>query len=567
MKAADEPLPPTASESTDTESDSDRFVHGANPLIGLNFNQTVRAAGRWAASLGRHPKVLGVELAKWTAAEAKVIAGSSPVRPDRKDKRFDDSAWDTPVWRRVSQSYLVTRDGLLGSVDRLDLDRKSADRARFALSQLTEAAAPTNNLFGNPAALKKAAKTRGRSLRDGGRHFLYDLRHNDGMPSQVDTRPFRVGENIAVTPGTVIHRTEMFELIQYTPQTPKVYARPTVILPPQINRYYFLDIAPGRSFTEYSVGRGIQTFLISWRNPGPEQKEWDLDDYASAALEAMRVAAEITKSEQVNVIGFCAGGMTESAILSHLSAMNDDLVGAASLAVTMMDTEVSSTLNMFASERSVKSATDKSARKGVLEGKSLGKVFALMRPNDLIWNYWVSNYLLGNNPPAFDVLAWNSDATNLPAGLHADFMQMFVGNTLVKPGSVKVLGTPVDLRQVKIDLYVVGALTDHLVPWQSAYAATQAFGGDVRYILSNSGHIQALINPPGNPKATFYHGEVNPPDAADWLASATKASGSWWEDWATWSIARSGAHKAKPRSPGNRAHPVVEIAPGRYVRE
>ena len=307
--------------------------------------------------------------------------------------------------------------------------------------------------------------------------------------------------------------------------------------------------------------------MISWRNPSAEERDWSLDDYAAACLEAMQAAAEITGVEQVNVMGFCAGGMTLSTVLSHLSATGNDLVNAATLAVTMLDTDVNSTLNMFASQRSVQAAITKSRRKGVLEGEALARVFAWVRPNDLIWNYWVSNYLLGNNPPAFDVLAWNKDATNLPATLHAEFLHMWLDNALMKPGTIDVLGTPVDLGRVKNDTYVVGALTDHLVPWRSAYAASRALGGDSRFVLSNSGHIQALINPPGNPKASYSVSESAPPDPDAWLQSANKHRGSWWEDWADWTIARSGAEKPRPRSVGDRRHPILEIAPGRYVRE
>jgi polyhydroxyalkanoate synthase len=542
-------------------------IQGANPFVGMTAAQIASAAGRWALALGKHPTVLLSELLTWGSEEAKVMAGISNVTPPAGDKRFADPAWSNAAWKRIAQSYVVTRKTVLESVDELGLDGKSADRARFALGQITEAAAPTNTLLGNPAALRRARQTRGRSLVDGTRHLLYDLQHNGGMPSQVDTRPFRVGQNVAATKGAVIHRTPMYELIQYTPTTSQVRAIPTVIVPPQVNRYYFLDLAPQRSFVEYAVQRGIQTFLISWRNPGPDEREWGFDDYAAASVEAMRVAAEVSKAQQVNAVGFCAGGMTLSTILSHLAATNDDLINAATLAVTMLDTEVDSTLNMFASRRAVQAAIAKSRRKGVLDGKALAKVFAWVRPNDLVWNYWVSNYLLGLNPPAFDVLAWNKDATNLPATLHAELLHLWVDNALVKPNTIEVLGTKVDLGQVKTNLYAVGALTDHLVPWQSAYAATHAFGSDVRFVLSNSGHIQALINPPGNPKASFLAADTTPADPAEWLAAAQRSKGSWWVDWADWTIARSGPERLRPRRVGDRLHPVLEIAPGRYVRE
>jgi polyhydroxyalkanoate synthase subunit PhaC len=557
----------TSSESAAEADAAQDAIQGANPFVGLTAGQVLRAAGRWAGAVGRHPTVLMSEVLKWGSQELQVAAGVSSAAPEPKDRRFADPAWQHFVWRRVLQSYLVTREALLDSVDRVGLDPKSTDRARFALSQLIEASAPTNSLLSNPAALKRVASTRGRSLVDGGRHLLYDVRRNGGLPSQVDTRPFRVGETVATSEGAVVHRTPMFELIQYTATTPRVASLPTVLVPPQINRYYFLDLAPGRSFVEYVVGRGVPTFLISWRNPGPEQRDWGMDDYARSAIEAMRVAADIAGTEQVNAIGFCAGGMTLAAVLSHLTSTTDDLVNAASLSVTMIDSEVTSTLNMFASDRTVKTAISRSDRKGVLDGRELAKVFAWVRPNDLVWNYWVSNYLLGQSPPAFDVLAWNSDATNLPAALHAEFMQIWLGNSFMKPGSATILGTPLDLSQVKNDVYVVGALTDHLVPWTSAYSATQAFGGSAKYVLSNSGHIQALVNPPGNPKASFSAGEATEADPLVWLKSAKQENKSWWVDWVDWTLVRSGELRPKPRRLGSRSHKIVDLAPGRYVRE
>jgi polyhydroxyalkanoate synthase len=543
-------------------------IRGANPFVGLTPGQVASAASRWAQALIRRPKVLVDSLADWAVDEARVIAGQSEVKPDPRDRRFTDAAWqESALWRRVAQSYLVTRDQLLGSVDRLNLDEKSAERARFALMQVTEAAAPTNNLLTNPTALRRLVATRGKSLVDGGRHLVYDVLHNGGMPSQVDTRPFKIGVNTAASAGAVVYRSPMFEFIQYSPSTPTVHAIPTVLIPPQINRYYFLDLAPGRSFVEYAVSQGLQVFCISWRNPTPRQRDWDLDDYAASCIEAMRIAARIAKAPHVNIAGFCAGGMTTSSVLSHLAVVEPTLINAATLGVTLIDSEQNSTLNMFASERATEAALTRSRKQGVLSGQSLAKMFAFVRPNDLIWNYVVSNYLLGDNPPAFDVLAWNSDATNMPAALHATFLDMWLNNALVNTGRASVLGTPVDLGKVQNDIYVVGARTDHLVPWQSAYAATQHFGGDVRYVLSNSGHIQALINPPGNPKATYYTNTEQPADTEIWLKGADRHQGSWWEDWAIWSKDRSGAMRARPRSLGSKTYQPLATAPGEYVTE
>jgi polyhydroxyalkanoate synthase len=503
----------------------------------------------------------------WSGEELRVLAGVSDVAADPKDRRFADPAWGSPVWRRLCQSYVATGKSLLRSVDELGLDPKSADRARFAVMQLVEAMAPTNFFAGNPAAMKRAWRTKGRSLVSGARQFAGDMLHNGGMPSQVDTRPFRVGETVGVSPGAVVHRTEVFELLQYEPLTPTVSAVPTVVIPPQINRFYFLDMAPGRSFVQYCVERGIPMFMISWRNPTPEHRHWGLDTYAGACLEAITVAAEILGSETTNVIGFCAGGMTQAALLSHLAQAGLDRVNAAGLAVSLMDTEVKSSLTAFMSQETLRTALAASKQNGVLSGRSLGRVFSWVRPNDLVWNYWVSNYLMGDRPAPFDVLAWNADSTNLPAALHADFLRIWDQNAMMARGATKVMGTPLDLSAVKNDVYVVGAITDHLVPWESAFGATRAFGGKVRFVLSRSGHVQALVNPPGNPKASFFRNDDLVEDPAEWLAGAANTPGSWWEDWADWVVERSGPTRPAPESLGDVRHTPLGPAPGTYVHE
>lgn len=553
-------------ETVDVTAEAETAIQGANPFVGLNGRQMAAALARWGSRLLRDPALLASRALALTGEELRVVAGVSTIEPDRQDKRFTDPAWSGPRWKRVKQGYLAARSAVLGTVDDLGLDQGSADRARFTLMQVTEALAPTNNLLLNPVALRKAGRTRGRSLIDGTRHFAWDMRHNGGMPSQVDTRPFEVGRTLALSAGAVIERTEQYELIQYAPTTPTVRARPLMIIPPQINRFYFLDLAPGRSFIEHAVAQGLQVFVISWRNPGPEHASWGIDTYVSACLQAIDTTCAITKSQDVNVIGFCSGGMTQSLLAGHLAAIGSEVIHANALAVTSIDAEAKSVINMFVNERTAASSIEQSRRKGMLEGRELAKVFAWVRPNDLVWNYWVSNYLLGQTPPAFDVLAWNSDATNLPATLHAEFVKMMMDNALMHPNSVTALGTPIDLSKVESDLYVVGAMTDHLVPWQAAYSATQVYGGTARFVLSNSGHIQALINPPGNPKASFLASDSYPPEANDWLHAAILQQGSWWSDWAAWTIERSGRTKKAPMRLGNSAHPVIADAPGTYVK-
>ena len=340
-----------------------------------------------------------------------------------------------------------------------------------------------------------------------------------------------------------------------------------IIVPPPIGRYYFLDLRPGRSFVEYAVSRGLQVFMISWRNPGPEMGDTGMDSYAARIMSAMDVVGEICETPDVSLIGFCAGGILTSTVLNHLAAKDDDRVRAASFAVTLLDFDSRAALGAFSAPRLLELAQKNSRRAGVITGRQLGNVFSWMRPDDLVFNYWVSNYLMGEPPPVFDILAWNADSTNLPARLHAEFLDIFKNNTLCKPGAVKVLGTPVDLSRITIPTFVTGAITDHLTPWKGCYRTTELVGGPSTFVLSNAGHIASLVNPPGNPKATYYiNGELGA-DPDTWFKSATKRPGTWWEVWADWTIERSEVEVPAPSQLGSSAHPPLQPAPGLYVRD
>jgi polyhydroxyalkanoate synthase subunit PhaC len=546
----------------------DPLVLGANPFVGLTRRQVAAALGRLLGRVAVEPGV--VVTASVDVARQVVDAGlgRSDAAPDPADKRFVDQAWaSNPFYRRLLQCYLVGREGLFHLVDEIGLDEKSHERARFALSLVTEAAAPTNTLLGNPSALTKAWQTRGQSLVAGLRHMRHDLRHNGGMPSMVDTRPFQVGENLAVTPGQVVHRSELFELIQYAPTTARTFRRPLVAIPPQINKYYISDLAPGRSFVEHAVAGGIPYFAVSWRNPTPAQRDWDLAAYVSACKEAIEVACDVGATSEANVAGMCAGGITLACLLGHLAATGESLVNSATFMVAGLDVSSQSTVGLLTSKASIEAARARSQRKGVLDGRDLGRVFAWLRPNDLVWNYWVNNYLLGQNPPAFDILYWNADTTNLPAALHSDFLDLLASNGLAQPGLLEVLGTPIDLGKVACDAYVVAGATDHIIPWTGAYQTTQMLGGDSEFVLGSSGHIQAIVNPPGNKKAKFLtRPGPPPPDPLAWRADATTNAGSWWDHWLRWLRERSGDERRAPTTLGNRRHPPIEAAPGRYVR-
>ena len=543
-------------------------ILGANPFAGVDSGGILEATGRWLANLSRQPGKAASRAATSTVELGKIAVGRSQVAPQKGDRRFADPAWtEHPGFRRTMQSYLLLSTTLEKMVEDAGLDVKNERRALYALELLIDSLAPTNNFWSNPAAMKRAFDTAGVSVVRGMRNLVNDVLTNGGMPSTVDKRPFEVGRNIAVTPGAVVYRDEVIELIQYAPTTENVYQRPLVMIPPQINKYYILDLAPGRSFIEYAVSQGVPFFAISWRNPTAEHRDWDLDTYVQACLTAAEVATEITGSDDCNLFGACAGGITMALLLGHLARRGSDLVNAATFVVTIMDTQVPSMVGMFSSPATLDYAIRRSRRKGYLDGAEMSRIFAWLRPNDLVWNYWVNNYLMGNDPPAFDILFWNADNTRLPAGLHAAFLELFKGNPLQEPGVIKVLGTPIDLWQVRIPTYVLGGMTDHIVPWQSAYGATQMLGGPNQFVLSSSGHIQSLVNPPGNPKASYRIDGPNAPDPESWLRGSTEVRGSWWEHWAEWIGEQSGGQVPAVARLGSERYPAMEAAPGRYVHD
>lgn len=541
---------------------------GANPFLGIDRRALLEALAITGRRLAERPKA-AARVFRSTAGElVRVGAGTSELAPAKSDRRFADAAWsEHPVYKRWMQGYVALDKTMHDLVDAAGLAAVNRQRAHFAVTLIDDALAPTNSLLGNPTAIKHAFDTGGASLWRGARNYADDIRTNGGMPSQVDRRPFRVGDNIATTPGAVVYRDELCELLQYRPSTAKVRRRPIVMIPPQINKYYVLDLAPGRSLVEFMVGQGFQFFVISWRNPTAEQREAGLDRYVDSCKAALAAASQITGSADCNVLGVCAGGLTTAALLGHLAAAGDARVNALTLAVTILDWGQPSLIGMFATERTLAAAARRSKKKGYLDGREMARVFSWLRPNDLVWNYWTNNYLMGNDPPAFDVLYWNADTTRLPAALHGDFLGLFGGGGLTQPGGVTVLGTPIDLGRVKCDAYVVAGITDHITPWMACYASTRLLGGDVRFILSSSGHIQALVNPPGNPKASYFAGGPTDGSADEWLAQASEQRGTWWEDWAGWLAERSGDERAAPTKQGSRRHKVLGAAPGRYVHQ
>jgi polyhydroxyalkanoate synthase len=496
----------------------------------------------------------------------EIAMGSSAIAPDSRDWRFQDETWTkNPFYRRLSQAYLAMTDAIEKMIPE-DLSDDDRARAQLASDIVTSAFAPTNTLLGNPAAALRAIETKGDSVAKGFRNFVDDWLNNEGMPSQVDDSKFQVGKNLGVTPGKVVHKTEMFELIQYAPACDTVWEIPVLLIPPQIGRFYFTDLAPGRSFAEYAVSQGLNHFVVSWRNPQAEHRDWGLEDYIRAALEAVETVAKIAGTPKINLISFCAGGILSSIVAGYLANKGrGDMINTLALCVTMLNWKVDASIGAFRFPAVLSIARAQSEMKGVLGGNDLHKVFTWLRPNDLVWNYWVNNYLMGDTPAAFDILAWNKDNTNLPARLHKDFLRIFEENLLVEPGAFEAMGEGIDLGKITCDNFIVGAVTDHLTPWKACYQACTFLGGDSTFALSNGGHVAALVNPPSNPKAHHFIGAGTAPDADTWMETAVRTKGSWWEGWAKWVAARSGARVPAPKELGSKSFPPRDNAPGQYV--
>jgi polyhydroxyalkanoate synthase subunit PhaC len=514
----------------------------------------------------RQPRALLRSWPKVGLQFLQIGLGKSEVAPEKGDKRFADPAWrDNPLFRTAMQAYLALGSELDAYVDNLGLEGVEAERMRFAAALLREGMAPTNFLLTNPAALKRFFDTGGGSIRKGIGNWAGDMLHNHGMPSMVDLRPFKKGENIAASPGAVVHRTEVFELIQYTPQGETVYQRPLVVVPPQVNKYYALDMSPGRSMYEYLLQNGIQVFGISWRNPTGAQRHWNFDTYVQATIDAVDVAREISGSPDVNIIGACLGGMTAALAQAHLTALGDDRIHSTTLMVTLLDTESEGRMFLFATPQTIALARKVSEPRGVIDGWQMASMFSWLRPNDLVWNYWVNNYLLGQDPPAFDILAWNADTTRLTSAFHHQLLDMVAGNQMVHPGAMRVLGTPVDLSRITTDTYVAAGFTDHITPWKTAYRSTQLVSGPAQFVMCSSGHIQTVVADPKHRGLGYFLNPKTPPTAEQWLAGAERHEGSWWGHYAAWLGERSGEQVAAPQSLGSGRYPPIEAAPGSYI--
>ena len=518
------------------------------------------ALGRFASALTR----IGPDLLRRTPGLAGSAAGKPAPAP--ADKRFADPAWEgNPVFFALRQAYLATCRLAEDLVAAGSHDPVADLKAQLVTEFVLDAAAPTNFLATNPAALKKAFETGGASVAAGARNFLDDLRSNGGWPRQVDAASFEVGRNLAVSPGKVVFRNELMELIQYAPQTPRVRAVPLLASPPWINKYYIMDLSPGRSFIEWAVTHGRTVFAISYRNPDSSMRDVSLDDYLiSGPRTALDVVADITGSAKIDLAGLCLGGALTAMLAAYLAAVGDDRIGSITLINTLLDYSEPGVLGAFTDERTVARLERQMRQRGYLGGTQMGTTFDVLRPNDLIFSYLVTNWLMGQRPPAFDILAWNADHTRMPARMHAFYLRsLYLRNELAR-GEMELAGQQLQLPKVTSDVYVIGAVNDHIVPWEASYKAAGLLGGTVRYVLSSGGHIAGIVNPP-SPKAWYEAAGGSPATAAGWRSLATRHQGSWWEDWARWSGKRAGPHQPPPPL-GSARYPAQGDAPGDYVR-
>jgi poly[(R)-3-hydroxyalkanoate] polymerase subunit PhaC len=538
-------------------------------LTGADPAALTAALAEAALRVASQPGVLAQSLGELALDEGAVglrlargVLGGDGADKVDADRRFSDRAWsDNPFLRGAAESYLVASRWAERTLHAAGLPERKERKARFALRLLLDAAAPTNQLWIHPSVVKEAIDTGGLSLARGFGNFLEDVVRNGGRPAQVDRSAFEVGRTLAATPGRVVFRNDLIELLAYEPQTETVFSQPVLYSPPWVNKYYVMDLAPERSFVEYAVAQGFTVFASSYRNPDESMAELQLDDYLrDGLLAALDRVSEITGSPGAHVLGVCLGGTLTAMALGVLAARGEaGRIASAALINTLVDFTDPGDVAVFTDEESIARIEAKTRRRGYLKSSEMAATFTWMRGNDLVWSYVVSSWGLGKRPPAFDVLAWNADGTRLPAAMHSQFLRAcYLENALAR-GELEVDGTRIDLSQVHAPLYVLGCERDHIAPWRTAYAATQLVGGERRFVLASSGHIAGMVNPPGNPKASFRTRDETPADPEEWLRGAERTDGSWWEDWAAWTSPRAGERVAPSGLPDG------EPAPGRYV--
>jgi polyhydroxyalkanoate synthase len=511
--------------------------------------------------------------AVWHNAVTRSFGGDvAPViEPDINDRRFADGAWnDNVVFDFIKQSYLLYSRAARELVDGVDgLDEGKARKLAFATDQIIDALSPTNFAATNPAVLRETVESNGQNVLDGLSNLLSDLNRSNGSLdiAMTDMEAFEVGGNLAVTPGKVVYQNELMQLIQYAPTTDRVARRPLLIIPPWMNKFYVMDLRPGNSMVQWLVDQGQTVFMISWVNPGADLAHKDFEDYLlEGPLAALDAVEKATGEREVNAVGYCLGGILLSATLAWMAARKDERIRSASLLTTMVDFSDTGEVSLFIDQEGLAELEAKIREKGYLEGQKVFDTFRTLRANDLIWSFYINNYLMGRSPPPFDLLYWNADATNMPAAVHTWVMRnLYLENRLRQPGGVTLAGEAIDVTRVTTPTYVLSASEDHIAPWRTTYETTRLFSGPVKFVLSGSGHIAGVINPPHKKKYHYWSNAKTPAEAEAWLTGARCEEGSWWPDWKRW-LSRQAGGRAPARIPGNGGLGVIEDAPGGYVK-
>ena len=497
----------------------------------------------------------------WSGTNAAI------AQPVAGDRRFQGEEWSkNPVYDYIKQSYLLTSDMLMKMADNTELDPKEQAKLKFYTKQYVDAMSPTNFALTNPEVIHQAMETNGQSLIDGLQNLLTDM--EKGRISMTDESAFELGTNLAVTEGAVVFQNELFQLIHYKPETEQVYEKPTLIIPPSINKFFILDLQPHNSFVKYCVEQGQNVFLISWVNPTEDQRDLSWDDYVeTGVLKAIAETKAITKSEKINTVSWCVGGTLTATALSIMAERNDSSVSAATFLTTLTDFSNPGDLGVFIDEFQVKQLENKVNSDGVLNGRELATSFNMLRSNDLIWSYVVNNYLKGQTPPPFDILYWNSDSTNLPANMYSFYLnEMYLNNKLSEPNALTVCGYPIDVGKIKVPCYFLSTIEDHIAPWKTTFKATETFGANIEFVLGASGHVAGVINPASKNRRSYWVKGEQGKGPDHWLETAESHEGSWWNHWAEWNRRRAGKKIDAPTDLGDAEHPVIEAAPGSYVK-
>jgi polyhydroxyalkanoate synthase len=520
--------------------------------------------------LVRRPQIVAEPIQSLVVESGRILAGRSASEPWRGDRRYGDPAWKSnPFFRTLAQGHAALARAAAKVIDGAELEPVADYRLRLAVHNAVEALSPANSALLNPSALKATIDTGGANIVRGAARFAHDMRRPPRLPQRSDPGDFQLGSGVAATPGSVVHRAQIFELIQYRERTRRVHEEPVLIVPSVVNKYYLTDMSPGRSLAEYAVKQGRQVFSMSWVNPDESHREEGQDAYIAAIVEGIRAARAVSGSDRVHVLGVCAGGQLASIALAHLATVPGELERVASLTllVCALDYDAAGLPQGLLDDQAAEVALRPVLRRGFVDGREMTAALAWLRPADSVWWPWMQRYLIGADMPKLDLFSWSEDVTNLSAAFVCDQFEITRKNSLVHPGSLTVLGAPVDLAEVTVDAYVVAGRTDHLTPWEACYRATQMLGSSSRFVLVDGGHIQSILRPPTERIVQFFHGPAVVDDAQAWLEGAEVERSSWWDDWIGWLDARSPEDRPLRRKLGSQLYPVLEPAPGSYVRK